>query len=102
MTRDDRRDVADKTKTEIWIECGVEAIRSGNLSQRIAIGGCFHDRLSANVAAGAGTVLDDELLAKPIRQPLAYEACQDVGSPACGKPDNNPHRSRRIGLPRAT
>jgi len=46
----------------------------------------------------AGAVLDDELLAEAIRQPLAHQARLDVGSPARGKADDDADRPGRIGF----
>jgi hypothetical protein len=37
------------------------------------------NRLCADIAAGTGPVLDDELLTEPLRQPLADQARRDVG-----------------------
>jgi len=41
-----------------------------------------------DVAAGAAAVLNNELLAEAIRQPLSHQARLDVGSPAGGKADD--------------
>jgi hypothetical protein len=69
-----------------------------NLQQGVAIRGRFGDRFGSDVAAGAGAVLNDELLAEAIGQPLTHQARLDVGSPAGGKADDDAHRPRRIGL----
>jgi hypothetical protein len=83
---DNRRDVPDEVETEIVVERGIDRIRGHNLQQRVAICGRLRDRLGADVAAGAGAVLNDELLAEALRQPLTHQARLDVGSPAGGKP----------------
>src|SRR5262249_1433425 len=44
------------------------------------------------------TVLDDEWLTKPLRQPLAHQTRGNVVPTACGKPNNPAHRPRRISL----
>ena len=67
-------------------------MRGHDLQQRIAIRGRPRDRLGADVAAGAGAVLDDELLAEAVRQPLTHQARLDVGRPAGGKADDDAHR----------
>jgi hypothetical protein len=54
--------------------------------------------LGSDIGAGARPVLDDELLAKPLRQRLTQEACDDVGCAAGGEADDDAHRARRIGL----
>src|SRR6516165_6160918 len=94
----DRCDVPNKIETEVCVECGVNRIRGANLQKRIAIGGCLHDRFGGDIAGSARPVLDHELLAKSLRQPLTHEACDDVGSPASREADDDAHRSRRIGL----
>jgi hypothetical protein len=53
-----------------------------------------------DIGAGTGTVLDDEWLAEPLRQPLCDQAREDVGRPASGKAIDDAHRPRRIGLRR--
>ena len=67
-------------------------MRGHDLQQRVAIRGRLGDRLGADVAAGAGAVLNDELLAEAIRQPLPHQARLDVGGPAGGKADDDAHR----------
>ena len=41
------------------------------MEKRIAIGGCLHDRLGTDTAAGTRPVLDDELLSKALGQTLS-------------------------------
>jgi hypothetical protein len=62
-----------------------------NLSVRGRIG----DRLSCDVGGCARPVLDQELLAEPIRQPLTYQACDNVGQPPAAKPTMM--RTGRVG-----
>ena len=54
----------------------------------MAVGGRLHDCLGGDIAAGARTVLDNEWLAEPLRQPLADQARNDVGDAASGKADD--------------
>src|SRR5262249_57704619 len=49
-------------------------------------------------AARGGAVLNDELLTKPLGEPLTYYARDDVNRLARGKSDDNAHRPRRIAL----
>jgi hypothetical protein len=67
-------------------------------SRAVAVGGRVHDSLGGNAATGAWSVLDDELLAETLRQPLTDEACDDVGRATRSKADNQAHRLGRIGL----
>src|SRR5262249_20947025 len=57
-----------------------------------------HARLDGIMAAGARTVLDNERLAEPFRQPLADQPCNDVDVVASGESDDDVHRPCRIGL----
>src|SRR5262249_24550824 len=52
----------------------------------------------SNIAGGARTDLDDELLAELFREELSEQAHDDVGGAACRLADDDLHRSRRIGL----
>src|SRR5262245_26265527 len=61
--RSDRRDVANEIETEFLVERRVDGVRRASHEQRVAVRRRLHHRLGANVAAGAGPVLDDELLA---------------------------------------
>src|SRR5262245_38754879 len=91
-------DVSHEIEAEICVERGVDRIRGANLQKRIAIGGCLHDRLGGDSAGSARSVLDYELLAQPVRQPLSHQACRDVSGSASRKADDNADRSRRIGF----
>jgi len=43
-------------------------------------------------------ILNDELLAELLRQPLRKQACDNVGRTACGKTDNDSHGPRRTDV----
>jgi hypothetical protein len=66
--------------------------------QRVTIGRRIDDRLDGDVGAGAGPVLDDDLLAEPLRQPRGNNACDGVGTSARRKAHDPAHRPHRIGL----
>src|SRR5262249_19883515 len=91
-----RRDVADEIEIELVIERCVTRIWKTSQQKRIAVRGCLHDRLGGDIGASTRSVLDDELLAEPLRQPLADQACHNVGATSGGKSDNDAHRPRRI------
>src|SRR5262249_35572041 len=59
---------------------------------------CTGDRLGGEIAAGPRPGLDDELLAKPLRQPLRHQTREDVICAASGKADDDAHRPRGIGF----
>src|SRR5262249_24460573 len=63
----------------------------------------FHDCLGGDIGASARPVLGDEWLAEALRELLADQARENVGSAARGIANDDPHRPRRIGLrPRET
>ena len=53
---------------------------------------------AADVAAGPAAVLDDDLLAEPLRQPLADKTRDDISPASRRETDDDAHRPRRIGL----
>ena len=53
---------------------------------------------SVHIAGRPRSVLDYELLPEMLRQPLSDDARNNVGRPPSGKPDDDAHRPRRIGL----
>src|SRR5262245_62318007 len=89
----DRCDVAGETKIEIVVERHVPCVICTDLEERVAVGGRLDRCFDGEVAASAGPVLNDELLAEALRQPLADQASIQVGraasrkhltGPACG------------------
>jgi hypothetical protein len=97
----DRRDVADEIKTELVIERGVDGVPTADHEQRVAVRRCAHDRLGADIAAAARSVLDNKLLAEPLRQPLTHRTRDDVGRTGRSERHDDAHRPRRIGLCRS-
>jgi hypothetical protein len=68
----DRHNVADEVEIEVRVKRRIDCIRRSGHEQCVTIGGRIHDGLSGYRAAGARTVLNDELLTEPLRQPLPY------------------------------
>ena len=93
-----RRDIADEIVVELVVKRRVDDVRDCDQKERVAVGGRAHDRLGRDIAGGAWSVLDDELLAEPLRQPLSHQAREDVGASSRRKSDDDTHRPRRIGL----
>src|SRR5215467_13977786 len=83
---------------EVVVEARVDCVRRDGQEERITVWRRTHDLFGGNIASGARPVLDDEWLAKPVREPLTYQADEDVSCSAPRKPDDQTHRSRRIGL----
>src|SRR5262249_49685584 len=66
--------------------------------ERVAVCGCLHDRFNADIAAAPWAILDDELLADALRQPLPHQARGDVVHGPRSKGDDDAYRPRRIGV----
>ena len=94
----DRSDVADEVEVEVFVKRRIDCICWGNQEQRIAVRSSTHDRVSADVAGGARPVLDDELLADPLGEPLTQEAHGGVGTAARLERYDQAHWPRRIDL----
>ncbi len=70
----------------------------GALDQRVAIGRGPRRRLGADVAAGTGTIFDDDRLAQGAPGALRDHARDQVGGPASGEWHDQVDRPRRISL----
>ena len=90
-----RRYVADEIEIEVLVERCVTRVRKTSQQKRIAVRGRIHDSLGGDVGARTRPVLDDELLAEPLRQPLTHQARHDVVAAAGAKPTMM--RTGRVG-----
>jgi hypothetical protein len=68
----DWHDVAEEVEMEVRVKRRIDCICRSRQEQCVTVGGRIHDGLSGYGAAGARTVLNDELLTKPLRQPLPH------------------------------
>src|SRR5262249_47537496 len=91
-------DVADEIEIELVVERRVDRTGYRAQQKRIAIRSRTDDRLGADVGAATRPVVDDELLAKPLRQPLSHQTRDDVVPAASGSRNDHAHRPRRIDL----
>jgi hypothetical protein len=66
----DWRDIAKEIEAELIVERRVDRVRRNDPKERMAVGGRAHDGLGRDIAASAGSVLDDEGLTEPLLQPL--------------------------------
>src|SRR6516162_8687242 len=96
----DRHDVTDEIEIQLVVERRVKGVRHTHGEQRMAVRSCAHDGLGGNVATSTRPVLDHELLAEALRQPLADWARIDIDSTAGRKADDYSHRPRWISLRR--
>src|SRR5262249_60009214 len=95
-----RRNVADEIEIELVEERCIDRRRHVDHEQRVAVGGRAYNGLAADVTGTARTVLDDELLAEMLRQPLPYQSGDDVGRASRPEWHDHAHRSRRISFRR--
>jgi len=94
----DRRDVAQKLEAGLVVEAGVDGVVDAQKRERVAVGRRIGHCLEGKIARGSRPVLDDELTAEPLRQPLPHQARHDVLSAACGQTDDQTHGPRWVGL----
>src|SRR5262252_1495924 len=94
----DRRNIADEIEGQLLVERCVDPIRRTNHEKRIAVCGRMDGGLCGDIAGCARSVLDDERLVEPLRQPLTHEARGAVESATGWKADDQAHRPRRVGL----
>jgi hypothetical protein len=62
----DRRNVVEEIEVELVEKCRTDCVRGDDIEERIAVRGCPHRRLGADIATCTGPVLDDELLTEPL------------------------------------
>ena len=94
----DRCDVADEIEIEIVVESCADRVRGIDQEESISVPRRAHDGLGGDIAGRARTVLNDEWLSEPFRQPLTHEACDDVAHTAGGIAHDDAHGSRGKGL----
>jgi hypothetical protein len=91
-------DVADEIEIELVVERRIDRAGRTDQEERVAVCRRAHDRFGADVGAATRPVVDYELLAKPLRKPLADEARRDVVCATRRDRHDQAHRPRRIGL----
>ena len=88
-----RSDVLDEIEIVLLVKRRVSCARQAGKQKRVAVRWRAHDRLSADIAACACPVLNNECVPKPLRQRLTHEARNAVGCLACRKGNDDAHRS---------
>src|ERR1700751_4323155 len=86
----------DEIETEVVVERRVDCVRRSDLKERVAVGYRPNDHLGSNIAGRTRPIVDDKLLAKPLRQRLSDQASDNVGRGPARKADDEAHRSSRI------
>ena len=92
----DGGDVAREIEFQVGVQRGVDEVGRIDQQHGVAVGLGIDHRFRADIAAGAGLVLDDELLPQPLREPRADQPRDDVVGAARRKADHPAHRPRRI------
>ena len=82
-----RRDITDKIVIELFVKRRVDRGGTADHEERIAVRRGAYDGLNTDIATASRTVLNEELLAEPLRQPLTDQARSDVVRPTGGKGD---------------
>ena len=95
----DGREILHRIECELGVNADVDGLRSHRAEEnRVAVGRRAGCQLRRDVAAGAGTVVDQHLLAPALAQPVADDARQYVGSAARPERDDEADRFRRVFL----
>src|SRR5262247_1064570 len=71
-------DVTNEIVIELCKQRGVDRGRGADHKEGVAVRGCAHHSLDADIAAATRTVLYEELLAEMLRQPLTHQARSNV------------------------
>src|SRR6516165_2738136 len=95
----DWRDIAKEIEAELIIKGHIDGVRRSRQEERVAVGRGTHDGLGADIVAGTRPIIDDELLAEPLREPLSHQAREDIDRAARRGRRDQAHRPRRIDLP---
>src|SRR5262245_26545946 len=85
----DRSDIADEIEVEPFVKRRADRVVNTGQEERVSVRGRTRDRLGGDIAGRAWPVVDDEWLAKPLRQPLTHQARDDVIRTAWSKADHN-------------
>jgi hypothetical protein len=80
------------------VQSHVHRMRHGDEQQSVTICWCTRYGLQGQVPTGARVIVDNDRLAKPLRERLAYEACCHVGATASRHPHDQAHWPGRIGF----
>ena len=88
--------IPQEVEGKLRIERRVDGVRRVDQEQRVAVGGRMNHRLGTDVVAGARLVLDEELLAQSLREPLRHDARGDVRAPAGGIGNDPAHGPGRV------
>ena len=75
----DRYNVSYKHKTKFFIKRGIDCVVRIHPKQRIAVRCSPHNGLCCDIATAAAPVINEELLTKPVAEPLPKQSRDKVG-----------------------
>jgi hypothetical protein len=61
------RNIADEIEVEIVVDRRIDRVRCSHEEKGVSVGRCTHDDFSADIAAGAGSIVDNKRLAESFR-----------------------------------
>ena len=61
------RNSADEIEVKIVVDCRIDRVRRCHEEKGVSVRSCTHDDFSANIAAGAWSIVDNKRLAEPFR-----------------------------------
>jgi hypothetical protein len=93
-----RGEVAQHIEAQLVVKRCVDGVRDVELDERVPVGGRAHHLLGGEIAGGADSVLDHELLPEPLGQPLSHQARGQITAAPGRKADDETHRPRGIAL----
>src|SRR5262245_22249868 len=93
----DSCNIAEEIETKLIVEGCVDRVAGEDQKKRIAVRLRPHHRLHADIAARARSIVDNELLAQPLRELLSNQTRYCVGRTARRVADDVAARPRRIG-----
>jgi hypothetical protein len=96
VTTKTRCDVPDDVKSQVWVQRGIDDVRRQSKEQRVAVWSRLCRQFRGKTAGRRWPIVDDELLAQPLREGLSDDSPVDVGRGAGRETDDDTHRPRRI------
>src|SRR5262249_24573429 len=81
------RDVRGKVEVELLVERRVCCVCQCQLKQCVAIGCGLCNGLRRQIASSSSSILDNDLLSEPLREPLANEPRKHINDAASGEAD---------------
>src|SRR5439155_20345076 len=92
----DRREVLLRVERQRPVQRHVDRVGRRRDEQRVAVGRALRDEIGADIAAGAGLVLDDDRLSQGFRKTRAQSARGEIRDSARRKSDDEPDWFRRV------